>query len=201
LCSARNAEIARHRATKALASHQTLPLCGAAFPRMPSPASCGAFATFRFCYFSLFLSLTSQREIFPRIDLTFAHSWVTRFARLLYRGREDRTSKKTAAGCEQEQHVSRGVAPQPRAVTRRSQGNVNGREDCSGYRHHHVCVSAPSQFGRPRETLMLEQLEQQKRLTANQWKLIATTNLADLLDFFDLFLIGYVLASLPKNGN
>jgi hypothetical protein len=35
--------------------HQTLPLCGAAFPRMPSPASCGAFATFRFCYFSLFL--------------------------------------------------------------------------------------------------------------------------------------------------
>ena len=45
---------------------------------------------------------------------------------------------------------------------------------------------------------MLEQLEQQKRLTANQWKLIATTNLADLLDFFDLFLIGYVLAFITK---
>ena len=48
---------------------------------------------------------------------------------------------------------------------------------------------------------MLEQLEQQKRLTANQWKLIATTNLADLLDFFDLLLIGYVLAFITKNGN
>ena len=45
---------------------------------------------------------------------------------------------------------------------------------------------------------MLEQLEQQKRLTANQWKLIATTNLADLLDFFDFFLIGYVLAFITK---
>ena len=45
---------------------------------------------------------------------------------------------------------------------------------------------------------MLEQLEQQKRLTANQWKLIATTNLADLLDFFDLLLIGYVLAFITK---
>ena len=33
----------------------------------------------------------------PRIDLTFAHSWVTRFARLVYRGREDRTREKTAA--------------------------------------------------------------------------------------------------------
>ena len=45
---------------------------------------------------------------------------------------------------------------------------------------------------------MLEQLEQQKRITANQWKLIATTNLADLLDFFDLLLIGYVLAFITK---
>ena len=39
---------------------------------------------------------------------------------------------------------------------------------------------------------MIERLEQQKRLTSNQWKLICTANLADLLDFFDLFLIGYV---------
>ena len=37
---------------------------------------------------------------------------------------------------------------------------------------------------------MIERLEQQKRLTSNQWKLICTANLADLLDFFDLFLIG-----------
>ena len=41
---------------------------------------------------------------------------------------------------------------------------------------------------------MLELLEQQQRLTANQWKIIATANLGDMLDFFDLYLIGYVLA-------
>src|SRR5712691_7214297 len=45
---------------------------------------------------------------------------------------------------------------------------------------------------------MIELLEQQKRLTVNQWKLIGTANLADLLDFFDLFLIGYVTAALTK---
>ena len=45
---------------------------------------------------------------------------------------------------------------------------------------------------------MLDRLERQKKLTANQWKLIATANLADLLDFFDFFLIGYVLAFVTK---
>ena len=45
---------------------------------------------------------------------------------------------------------------------------------------------------------MLELLERQRKLTANQWKLIGTTNLADLLDFFDFFLIGYVLAFITK---
>ena len=45
---------------------------------------------------------------------------------------------------------------------------------------------------------MIELLERQKKLTANQWKLICTANLADLLDFFDLFLIGYVTAALTK---
>jgi hypothetical protein len=45
---------------------------------------------------------------------------------------------------------------------------------------------------------MLERLEQQRRLTSNQWKLIITGNLADLLDFFDFFLIGYVLAFITK---
>ena len=34
--------------------------------------------------------------------------------------------------------------------------------------------------------VMIELLEQQKKLTANQWKLICTANLADLLDFFRL---------------
>ena len=41
---------------------------------------------------------------------------------------------------------------------------------------------------------MLEHLERQKRLTGNQWRIIATANLGDMLDFFDFFLIGYVLA-------
>src|SRR6266481_1365026 len=45
---------------------------------------------------------------------------------------------------------------------------------------------------------MIELLEQQEKLTANQWKLIVTGNLADLLDFFDFFLIGYVLAFINK---
>src|ERR1700746_112745 len=45
---------------------------------------------------------------------------------------------------------------------------------------------------------MIELLERQKKLTANQWKLICPANGADLLDFFDLFLIGYVTAALTK---
>src|SRR2546429_4505914 len=49
-----------------------------------------------------------------------------------------------------------------------------------------------------REDGMIELLERQKRLTANQWKLICTANVADLLDFFDFFLIGYVTAALTK---
>src|SRR5262249_5628360 len=48
------------------------------------------------------------------------------------------------------------------------------------------------------EGAMIELLERQKRLTANQWQLICTANVADLLDFFDLFLIGYVTAALTK---
>src|SRR5262245_45608050 len=45
---------------------------------------------------------------------------------------------------------------------------------------------------------MIELLDQQKKLTTNQWKLIVTGNLADLLDFFGLFLIGYVLAFITR---
>src|SRR6266567_2056888 len=45
---------------------------------------------------------------------------------------------------------------------------------------------------------MIELLEQQEKLTSNQWKLIITGNLAGLLDFFDFFLIGYVLAFITK---
>jgi putative MFS transporter len=41
---------------------------------------------------------------------------------------------------------------------------------------------------------MLEVLERQKRLTLNQWKIISAAIIGDMLDFFDFFLIGYVLA-------
>lgn len=41
---------------------------------------------------------------------------------------------------------------------------------------------------------MLEHLERQKRLTANQWKIVTAAILGDMLDFFDYFLIGFVLA-------
>src|ERR1700675_2909541 len=47
--------------------------------------------------------------------------------------------------------------------------------------------------------IMLERLEQQKTLTLNQWKIIATANVGDMLDFFDFFLIGYVLAFILKD--
>jgi MFS transporter, putative metabolite:H+ symporter len=41
---------------------------------------------------------------------------------------------------------------------------------------------------------MLELLEQQRTLTLNQWKIISAAILGDMLDFFDFFLIGFVLA-------
>jgi putative MFS transporter len=46
-----------------------------------------------------------------------------------------------------------------------------------------------------------ERLERQKKLTVNQWKIIATANLGDMLDFFDFFLIGYVLAFIVGPWN
>jgi putative MFS transporter len=48
---------------------------------------------------------------------------------------------------------------------------------------------------------MLERLERQEKLTANQWKIIATAGIGDMLDFFDFFLIGYVLAFILKDWN
>src|SRR6266571_374788 len=66
-----------------------------------------------------------------------------------------------------------------------------------------VSVMSGGRAGRPasrtrEKDVMIERLEQQKRLTSNQWKLICTANVADLLDFFDFFLIGYVTAALTK---
>ena len=45
---------------------------------------------------------------------------------------------------------------------------------------------------------MLELLERQKKLTVNQWKIAGAATLGDMLDFFDFFLIGFVLAFVVK---
>jgi MFS transporter, putative metabolite:H+ symporter len=45
---------------------------------------------------------------------------------------------------------------------------------------------------------MLDALERQQRLTANQWKIVSAAILGDMLDFFDFFLIGYVLTFIVK---
>ena len=41
---------------------------------------------------------------------------------------------------------------------------------------------------------MLQYLEQQTRLTGNQRRIITAAVLGDMLEFFDYFLIGYVVA-------
>jgi hypothetical protein len=41
---------------------------------------------------------------------------------------------------------------------------------------------------------MLEHLEQQKKLTINQWKIFAAATIGDMLDFSDFLLIAFVLA-------
>jgi MFS transporter, putative metabolite:H+ symporter len=48
---------------------------------------------------------------------------------------------------------------------------------------------------------VLERLEQQTKLTANQWKIMIAAILGDMLDFFDYFLIGYVLAFIVHDWN
>ena len=46
---------------------------------------------------------------------------------------------------------------------------------------------------------MLELLDRQEKLTANQWKIAIAATLGDMLDFFDFFLIGFVLAFIVKD--
>ncbi len=45
---------------------------------------------------------------------------------------------------------------------------------------------------------MLELLENQKKLTTNQYKIFAAATIGDMLDFFDFFLIGIILAFIVK---
>ena len=46
---------------------------------------------------------------------------------------------------------------------------------------------------------MLELLDRQQKLTANQWKVAAAATVGDMVDFFDFFLIGFVLAFIVKD--
>ena len=46
---------------------------------------------------------------------------------------------------------------------------------------------------------MLELLEQQTKLTANQWKIAGAATIGDMLDFFDFGLIAFVLAFVVKD--
>lgn len=48
---------------------------------------------------------------------------------------------------------------------------------------------------------MLHHLEEQKSLTTNQWKIFAAATLGDMLDFFDFYLIGFILAFVVKGWN
>ncbi|HVA15000.1 MAG TPA: MFS transporter [Stellaceae bacterium] len=50
-----------------------------------------------------------------------------------------------------------------------------------------------------REDVMLELLDRQQSLTANQWKIVGATTVAQMLDFFDFLLIGFVLAFFVRN--
>src|SRR5258708_8717112 len=45
---------------------------------------------------------------------------------------------------------------------------------------------------------MLELLDKQTKLTGNQYRIIAAAILGDMLEFFDYFLIGFVLAFIIK---
>jgi MFS transporter, putative metabolite:H+ symporter len=48
---------------------------------------------------------------------------------------------------------------------------------------------------------MIDLLENQKKLTSNQWLIAGAATLGDMLDFFDFFLIGFVLAFIVNDWN
>src|SRR5476649_1419879 len=49
-------------------------------------------------------------------------------------------------------------------------------------------------LGKRQELAMFEVLDKQTKLTANQWKILGAAIIGDALEFFDYFLIGFVLA-------
>src|SRR5690348_6159125 len=48
---------------------------------------------------------------------------------------------------------------------------------------------------------MFQLLEQQRKLTKNQWLIAGAATLGDMLDFFDFLLIGFVVAFIVKDWN
>jgi len=46
---------------------------------------------------------------------------------------------------------------------------------------------------------VLEKLDAQQKLTANQWKIAFAATIGDMLDFFDFGLIAFVLAFIVKD--
>jgi MFS transporter, putative metabolite:H+ symporter len=48
---------------------------------------------------------------------------------------------------------------------------------------------------------MLDLIDRRHKLTGNQWKIALAATIGDMLDFFDFFLIGFVLAFIVKDWN
>src|SRR6202023_1458831 len=96
------------------------------------------------------------------------------------------SNRRPPLSTDQRPWAAKRFAGQGDLVTRRAQQRRASRSV-------HFVIDRPAEGN-----VMIELLEQQKKLTINQWKLICTANLADLLDFFDFFLIGYVTAALTK---
>src|SRR5437016_631955 len=57
-----------------------------------------------------------------------------------------------------------------------------------------ACFQVGSAAGQIGGDVMLELLDRQKRLTGNQRRIVFAAILGDMLEFFDYFLIGFVLA-------
>jgi putative MFS transporter len=56
----------------------------------------------------------------------------------------------------------------------------------------------PDNAGRGKQSMMFNRLDQAKSLTGNQIKIIAAAIIGDMLEFFDYYLIGFVLAFIIK---